>query len=71
MKMCIFKKRKLKNGDRIKITWLPPCINGEGTKNPYIGMIGTVTDLENDYFNLDCTTSSLCGIKKCKYIFLD
>lgn len=42
------RKNKLRDGDKIKITYLPPCRNGEGTANPYIGMSGTVFDLKPD-----------------------
>ena len=61
MKLKIF--RKLKEGDRIKITYLPPCINGGGSKNPYIGMEGIVVDLKDGYFHLFTGNSWLCGVK--------
>jgi len=38
-----------KNGDKIKITWLPSCRNvPKGTQNPYIGMEGIVEGLNID-----------------------
>ena len=55
--------RKLKEGDRIKITYLKPCINGGGGKNPYIGMEGIVVDLKDGYFHLFTGNSWLCGVK--------
>lgn len=59
----------LKNGDFIRITYLPPCKNGYGTPNPYIGMEGEVWDLDGYTFNLQCETSWLTNIdfKFCKY----
>lgn len=56
---------KLKNGDKILITYLSPCINARNSKNPYIGMSGTVVDLnkEEGYFHLFTGNSWLCGIK--------
>lgn len=67
----MFKKlSSLKNGDRIKITWLPSCINVPcGTPNPYIGMEGTVTDFNGQNFDLFTGSSWLVGIrfKKCRY----
>ena len=33
------------NGDKIQITWFPPCINGRGQTNPYIGFEGIVQDM--------------------------
>lgn len=56
----------MKNGDRIRITWLPPCKNvTRNTPNPYIGMEGIVVDLnkEEGYFHLFTGQSWLCGIK--------
>lgn len=29
-------------GEKIEITWLPPCRNSINSKNPYIGMSGVV-----------------------------
>lgn len=61
----------LSNGDRIKITGLPPCKNvSRNTPNPYIGMRGEVIDFDGEYFNLHTGNSVLCAIrvKKCKYI---
>ena len=43
--MSLLHARRLRNGDRIRITWLPSCRNTPGTRNPYIGMEGTVEDL--------------------------
>ena len=54
----------LKEGDKIKITYLKPCINGRGTKNPYIGMEGEVKDLTKKSFNLYTGKSWLIGIKR-------
>jgi hypothetical protein len=53
----------IKNGDQIKITWLPPCRNGNGSRNPYIGMSGTVHDLKDGRFDLFTGTSWLVGIQ--------
>jgi hypothetical protein len=55
----------LKNGDKILITWLQPCINGGGGRNPYIGMSGVVCDLNEDegYFHLFTGSSWLCGVQ--------
>jgi hypothetical protein len=44
--------RELKNGDRIRMTYIPPCRNGHGKPNPYIGMEGEVCDLDNGKFTL-------------------
>ena len=65
--------KPLKNGDRIKITYLPPCINGKGTLNPYIGMIGIVQDLVGKQFNLFTGNSYICTIEidTCGYIDLE
>lgn len=61
----LFKSRpKIKNGLNIKITNLPPCINGQGTKNPYIGMAGEVHDYNGETFSLFTGTSWLVGIKE-------
>jgi len=50
-----------KNGDKIKITWLPSCRNvPNGTPNPYIGMEGVVENMTIDGdFYLNCET---CGL---------
>jgi hypothetical protein len=59
-------------GRRIKITWLPSCINGRGYPNPYIGMEGTVTDLKQDgTFHLFCDNCWLVGINECKFEYTD
>jgi len=65
-------KSTLKNGDHIKITYLKPCRNGQGTKNPYIGMSGVVHDLTETDFSLLTETSWLVFIdlKTCKYIYI-
>jgi hypothetical protein len=55
--------RKLKEGDRIRITYLKPCINGGGAKNPYIGMEGVVVDLKDGCFHLFTGHAWLVGIK--------
>ena len=62
-------KPQLKNGDKIKITYLTPCRNGQGTPNPYIGMSGVVHDLTETDFSLLTETSWLVFIdlKTCKY----
>ena len=57
-----FKSRKVKEGDRIKITYLPPCINGGGSKNPYIGMEGIAMNFHDGYFDLFTGNSWLCAI---------
>jgi hypothetical protein len=60
----------MKNGDKIRITYIPPCKNGLGTPNPYIGMEGEVHDFDENTFNLRTETSWLVGIrvKTCKFI---
>jgi hypothetical protein len=62
----------LKNGDTIKITDLPPCINGRYSPNPYIGMYGVVYDFDGETFSILTETSWLVGIKikTCKFIKL-
>ena len=55
--------RKLKEGDRIRITYLSPCINGGYGKNPYVGMEGVVVDFRDGYFDLFTGNSWLVGIK--------
>lgn len=61
---------ELNNGDNIKITYLPPCRNGYGQPNPYIGMVGIVHDFNGKSFNLETKTSWLVCIdlKKCKFV---
>jgi hypothetical protein len=63
------KNTTLKNGDKILITYLKPCRNGNGTRNPYIGMSGTVYDLTTHDFSLLTDTSWLVFIdlKTTKY----
>ena len=65
-------KPELKNGDKIKITYLNPCRNGMGMKNPYIGMQGVVHDLTTTDFSLLTETSWLVFIdlKTCKYEYV-
>lgn len=53
--------RKVKEGDRIKITYLP-CIDGGGSKNPYIGMEGIAMNFHDGYFDLFTGSSWLCAI---------
>jgi|APCry1669189101_1035198.scaffolds.fasta_scaffold393174_2 hypothetical protein len=53
----------LKEGDRIRITWLPSCRNAPGTRNPYIGMEGTVHDIKEGMFDLFTGNSWLVGVK--------
>lgn len=59
-----WKKSLPNNGDKIKLTWLPSCINvPKGTPNPYIGMTGIVTDMNEDgKFSLMCETCWLTNI---------
>lgn len=60
----------MKNGDNIKITYLPSCINvPRGTPNPYIGMSGTVDRFDGNTFDLFTGSSYLCGVKlkTCRY----
>lgn len=58
-----------RNGDNITITWLPACVNGRGTKNPYIGMSGLVEELkQNGEFVLNTGTSYLVCSGKLNYI---
>jgi hypothetical protein len=63
---------KLKNGDWIKITYLPPCKNGYGSPNPYIGMEGEVWDFDGETFSLQTETNWLANLslKTCKYDLL-
>jgi hypothetical protein len=65
-------KPSIKNGDCIKIIYLPPCRNGMGERNPYIGMKGTVHDFNGKYFSIFTGNSWLTtiDIEKCKYIKL-
>jgi hypothetical protein len=60
----------LQNGDYVQLIYLPPCRNGQGTRNPYTGMEGTVFDFNGVYFNILTETSWLVGIKlkTCKFI---
>jgi len=62
-------KSVLQNGDRIKITYLPPCRNGNRSPNPYVGMEGVVCDFDGKQFGLLTDTSWLIGVelKTCKY----
>jgi hypothetical protein len=62
--------KTIENGNKVKITYLPPCINGEGEKNPYIGMEGIIHDFNGKMFNLFTGNSWLVGIhlKTCKFI---
>jgi len=53
----------LKNGDKIEITYLRPCVNGDGSPNPYIGMSGTIVDFDGKTFDLFTGTSWLVGIE--------
>jgi hypothetical protein len=67
--MYITKDKSLKNGERIRITYLPPCRNGYGSKNPYIGMEGIVHDFDGKSFSIMTETSWLVciKIKTCKF----
>lgn len=60
-------------GRRIRITWLPHCINvPSNVPNPYIGMDGYVRELKPDgSFNLQCDTSWLIVFGKYEFIYLD
>lgn len=62
-----------KNGDKIKLTWLPSCRNvPKGTPNPYIGMEGIVENM-NIYgdFVLKCEGCSLiCNSSDFRYIII-
>jgi hypothetical protein len=63
----------LKNGDKIRIVYLPSCINvPKFTPNPYIGMEGIVQDIDDESFTLFTGTSYLANIniKSCKFINL-
>jgi hypothetical protein len=58
------------NDDKIKITYLPHCINVPSyVKNPYIGIEGIVKDFDGKRFNLFTGHSWICGIelKKCRF----
>lgn len=57
-----------KNGDYIKITWLP---KNNGYLNCYIGMQGTVEDFDekDGGFNLRCDSGALLIILDNKYKF--
>ena len=57
----------MKNGDRITITYLTPCVNGGGDPNPYIGMSGEVRDYNGKTFNLFTGSSWVVGIEYCRY----
>jgi hypothetical protein len=63
-------KSVLQNGDRIRITYLPPCRNGNGSPNPYIGMEGEVQDLNSVDFTLFTGSSFLVfiNLKTCKFV---
>ncbi len=60
-----------KNGDTIRITWLPSCRNApRRTPNPYIGMEGIVEELTiNGDFTLNCGTCYLvCAYTDFNYL---
>jgi len=61
----------MRNDLKIKILYLTPCINGRGSKNPYIGMQGHVKDLcmKTKRFNLFTGTSWLLNIELCSCRF--
>ena len=62
-----------KNGDKIRITWLPSCRNAPaGTPNPYIGMEGIVEKLTiTGDFHLNCGSCYLvCPYNDFNYIKL-
>lgn len=60
-------------GRRIRITWLPHCINvPSNVPNPYIGMEGYVRELKPDgSFHLQCETSWLIVFGKYKFEYLN
>ena len=64
-----FWDKKPLNGQRIKITHLPPCKNAPNCKNPYIGMEGVVyyESHDDDFFSIKTDNSWLVNIEKCKY----
>lgn len=59
----------IKNGDKIRITYLPSCGNARSERNPYIGMEGTVHDFDGSKFSLFTGDSWLTNIdlKTCKF----
>lgn len=72
----IFSEKKMQipeEGRRIRITWLPHCINvPSNVPNPYIGMEGYVRELKPDgSFHLQCETSWLIVFGKYKFEYLD
>lgn len=66
------KQCKPKLGDVVRIIWLPPCVNGSGGQNPYIGMEGRVNYLyDNGGFCIDAGGAVLCITQpKCKYMLV-
>ena len=59
----------MRNGLKIKILYLTPCINGRGDSNPYIGMQGEIQHLQDGEFTLFTGNSYLVNIKlnECKF----
>lgn len=60
-------------GRKIRITWLPHCINVPiNHPNPYIGMVGYVRELKPDgSFFLQCENSWLVVFGKYNFEYLD
>ena len=57
--------RKPQIGESIKITWLPPCINAQGSTNPYIGFSGIVDyHYDKTGFCVNSGTAILCVFSK-------
>lgn len=63
-------RKKLVEGIRVELTYLSPCRNGEGSPNPYTGMVGVVHDLTDTTFSINTGNSWLVAIpiKKTKFI---
>jgi hypothetical protein len=61
---------ELQNGDYVQLIYLPPCRNGQGTRNPYTDMEGTVSDFDGVYFSIFTGSSWLTcvNINTCKFI---
>ncbi len=59
----------MKNGDKIKITWLKPAKNAPNEVNAYIGMSGEVHDYNGKTFSILTDSAWLVGIdlKDCTY----
>jgi hypothetical protein len=66
--MCNLLQKKLQNGDKIIITWLPNPRNHPYTKNCYIGSEGIVEDLNKEGFTLRMENGARLIVGK-KYSF--